>query len=107
MLRPTESTFAIRTVELAGDAFPFPPSLTLAPLLFISGVLSRQMPMFYPRNPEDFVSQLCRYTYIKGVLTGPGIEILGDGSRCATPFTNQNFLIQDIYFLPPPLFSFN
>jgi hypothetical protein len=47
-----------------------------------------------------------RYTYIKGVLTGPGIEILGDGSRCAPPLkaakSMMNFYRQNLTYTLSP-----
>ena len=58
----------------------------------ISNALIRELLMLSLGNLQVIVSRLCRYTYIKGVLTGPGIEILGDGSRCAAAIARQSLL---------------
>lgn len=70
-----------------------------SPLLMISGALIRELPTLSLRNLQVVVSRPRRYTYIKGVLTGPGIEILGDGSRCAAAVARQSLLCRRVVFL--------
>ena len=65
----------------------------------ISDALIRELLMLSLGNLQVVVSRLCRYTYIKGVLTGPGIEILGDGSRCAAAIARRSLLCPAHCFL--------
>jgi hypothetical protein len=67
LLHPCPSSF-VTSITPPRPIHPLSPSV---PYFSASGMKSVHHILIY----------LCRYTYIKGVLTGPGIEILGDGSR--------------------------